>query len=80
MLQKIVQRGAPTVANDVLSWTRRIFDYGIKRHMLETNPTGALKLMTGGQEKSRERWLSREELVQFFQAMPMTKGFSRQTS
>ncbi|CNI48200.1 phage integrase family site specific recombinase [Yersinia frederiksenii] len=79
MLQKIVQRGAPTVANDVLRWTRRIFNYGIRRHMLETNPTGAFEIDdAGGQEKSRERWLSREELVRFLQAMPMTKGFSRQ--
>jgi integrase len=79
MLQKIVKRGAPTVANDVLRWTRRIFDYGIRRHMLETNPTGAFEIDdAGGQEKSRERWLSREELVRFLQAMPMTKGFSRQ--
>ncbi|EIY6649392.1 tyrosine-type recombinase/integrase [Salmonella enterica] len=79
MLQKIVQRGAPTVANDVLRWTRRIFDYGIRRHMLETNPTGAFEIDdAGGQEKSRERWLSREELERFLQAMPMTKGFSRQ--
>lgn len=79
MLQKIVQRGAPTVANDVLRWTRRIFDYGIRRHMLETNPTGAFEINdAGGQEKSRERWLSREELVRFLQAMPITKGFSRQ--
>ncbi|HHH0823628.1 TPA: tyrosine-type recombinase/integrase [Yersinia enterocolitica] len=79
MLQKIVLRGAPTVANDVLRWTRRIFDYGIRRHMLETNPTGAFEIDdAGGQEKSRERWLSREELVRFLQAMPMTKGFSRQ--
>ncbi|EHR2382922.1 tyrosine-type recombinase/integrase [Salmonella enterica] len=79
MLQKIVKRGAPTVANDVLRWTRRIFDYGIRRHMLETNPTGSFEIDdAGGQEKSRERWLSREELVRFLQAMPMTKGFSRQ--
>lgn len=79
MLQKIVKRGAPTIANDVLKWTRRIFDYGIKRHMLDTNPTGAFEIAdAGGQEQSRERWLSREELVQFFQTMPQTKGFSRQ--
>ncbi|ELW9468926.1 DUF4102 domain-containing protein, partial [Enterobacter asburiae] len=53
MLQKIVQRGAPTIANDVLRWTRRIFDYGIKRHMLETNPTGAFEIAdAGGQEQS----------------------------
>lgn len=79
MLQKIVQRGAPTVANDVLRWTRRIFDFGIKRHMLESNPTSSFEISdAGGQEQSRERWLSREELMKLFQAMSMTKGFSRQ--
>ncbi|MBH2985571.1 tyrosine-type recombinase/integrase [Serratia marcescens] len=79
MLQKIVARGAPTIANDVLRWTRRIFDYGIKRHMLEINPTGAFEISdAGGQEKSRERWLTREELMQFFRAMRMAKGFSRE--
>lgn len=48
MLQKIVQRGAPTVANDVLRWARRIFDYGIKRHMLTTNPTSAFDISDAG--------------------------------
>lgn len=77
--KKIVQRVAPTVANDILRWTRSIFDYEIRRHILETNHTGAFEIDdTGGQEKCRERWLSREELVRFLQAMPMTKGFSRQ--
>lgn len=79
MLQKIVARGAPTIANDVLRWTRRIFDYGIKRHMLEINPTSAFEIAdAGGQESSRERWLTREELIQFFQAMHIAKGFSRE--
>ncbi|EHE8213898.1 integrase arm-type DNA-binding domain-containing protein [Salmonella enterica] len=79
MLQKIVARGAPTVANDVLRWTRRIFDYGIKRHALEINPAAAFEIAdAGGQEKSRKRWLSRDELIRFFQAMRMAKGFSRE--
>lgn len=47
--------------------------------MLEINPTGAFEVAdTCGQEKSRERWLTREELIQFFQAMRMAKGFSRE--
>ena len=79
MLQKIVARGAPTVANDVLRWTRRILDYAIKRHALEVNPAGAFEIAdAGGQEKSRERWLTRDELIRFFQAMRMAKGFSRE--
>ncbi len=31
MLNAIVDRGAPTTANDVLRWTRNIFDYGINQ-------------------------------------------------
>ena len=41
MLQVIIKRGAPTVANDVLRWTKRIFDFAIKRHVVETNPASA---------------------------------------
>ncbi|MCV9381853.1 tyrosine-type recombinase/integrase [Aeromonas hydrophila] len=79
MLQKIVARGAPTIANDVLRWTRRIFDYAIKRHMLEVNPVNAFEIAdAGGQEKSRDRWLTRDELIRFFQAMRTAKGFSRE--
>jgi integrase len=79
MLQKIVARGAPTIANDVLRWTRRIFNYGIKRHILEVNPTAAFDLSdAGGKEKSRERFLNTDELLQLFSAMQTAKGFSRQ--
>lgn len=79
MLQKIVARGAPTIANDELRWTRRIFDYAIKRHMLEVNPVNAFEIAdAGGQEKSRDRWLTRDELIRFFQAMRTAKGFSRE--
>ncbi|ELL7569455.1 tyrosine-type recombinase/integrase [Salmonella enterica] len=79
MLQSVVDRGAPTVANDVLRWTKRIFDYAIKRHALALNPAGAFDLSdAGGQESSRERWLTREELIRFFQAMRTAKGFSRE--
>lgn len=79
MLQKIVARGAPTVANDVLRWTRRIFDYAIKRYGLEVNPAAAFEIAdAGGQEKSRDRWLTRDELIQLFQAMRLAKGFSRE--
>lgn len=79
MLQKIVARGAPTIANDVLRWTRRIFDYAIKRHALEVNPAGAFEIVdAGGQEQSRERWLTRDELVNLFEAMRRARGFGRE--
>ncbi|EGT4441118.1 MAG: tyrosine-type recombinase/integrase [Pantoea sp.] len=79
MLKAIVDRGAPTVATDVLRWTRRIFDYGIKRHALEVNPCSAFEISdAGGKEISRDRWLSRDELIKLFQSMRTAKGFSRQ--
>lgn len=79
MLKGIVDRGAPTIATDVLRWTRRIFDYGIKRHALEINPCSAFEVSdAGGKEVARERWLTRDELIRLFQAMRQAKGFSRQ--
>ncbi|MBK6355379.1 MAG: tyrosine-type recombinase/integrase [Betaproteobacteria bacterium] len=70
MLQTIVKRGAPTTANDVLRWIKRIFDFGIKRHVIETNPASAFDIAdAGGKEETRDRWLSREEIIKLFQAM-----------
>ena len=77
MLESIVDRGAPTVANDVLRWTKRMFDYAIKRHIVQFNPASAFDLSdAGGQEVARDRALSRDELVILFEAMRKTKGFS----
>lgn len=76
MLQSVVKRGAPTTANDVLRWVRRMFDYAVKRHMVEYNPASAFTLGdAGGKEESRDRWLNRDELVQLFEGMRVTVGF-----
>lgn len=79
MLQSVVDRGAPTVANDVLRWVKRMFDFGIKRHYLDANPASAFNVAdAGGKEKARDRWLSRDELATFFKAMETAKGFSKE--
>lgn len=79
MIQKVVKRGAPTVANDVLRWSRRIFDYAVKRHMIQYNPVAAFDLAdAGGKEEARVRALSRDELVLLFEAMRTAKGFSHE--
>jgi len=78
MLRAIVKRGAPTMANDVLRWTRRMFDYAIKRHIVQYNPASAFDLSdAGGKESARKRALSREELTLLFEAMRNTKGFTQ---
>lgn len=76
MLQAIVKRGAPTMANDVLRWVRRMFDHAVKLHMVEYNPASAFNLGdAGGKEEARDRWLTRDELVKLFEAMRVTSGF-----
>lgn len=77
MLQEIVKRGAPTMANDVLRWIRRMFDYAVKRHMVEYNPAATFNVSdAGGREEARDRWLTREELVKLFEGMRAARGFS----
>jgi integrase len=77
MLQAVLKRGAPTVANDVLRWVRRVFDYAVKRHMVPYNPAAAFGLNdAGGKEEARDRALSRDELVALFDAMRRAQGFS----
>ena len=75
MIQIVVKRGAPTVANDVLRWIKRIFDFGIKRHVVEHNPASAFDPSdAGGKEAARDRWLTREEIIRLFQAMREKTG------
>lgn len=58
MLRAVVKRWAPTIANDVLRWVRRMFDYAIKRHLVRFNPAAPFDLAdAGGKEQARERAL-----------------------
>jgi len=78
ILKNVVDRGAPTVANDVLRILKHMFNYAIKRHIVEYNPASAFELSdAGGKESSRDRYLTKEELISFFDAMRKAKGFSR---
>jgi integrase len=75
MIQAVVKRGAPTVANDVLRWTKRIFDFGIKRQVVEINPSAAFNLAdAGGKEEGRKCWLTRDEIIKLFAAMREKAG------
>lgn len=77
MLQVIVKRGAPTMANDVLRWVKRIFNYGMKRQIVTFNPAAAFDPCdAGGKEDSRERWLTKPELVKLFDTMRTAKGWN----
>lgn len=76
LLKSIVKRGAPTMANDVLRWLKRIFNQAIKMHIITNNPALAFDVGdAGGKEKSRNRNLSRDEIAKLFAVMKVTKGF-----
>lgn len=59
ILKAVLKRGAPSISNDVLRWLKRIFNYAVKRYVIEYNPAAAFDPDdAGGKEKSRKRWLA----------------------
>jgi integrase len=70
---------APTAANKVLSLTKRIFDYAIKRHTITINPAAAYKNSdAGGRQDPRDRFLIESEITKLFSAMARADKFTRQ--
>ena len=79
VLQDVIERGSPTVANDVLRMLKRLFDYAVVRGMVEVNPAISFGAKdAGGKEQGRKRALSREELVMFFKALRRGRGIGRE--
>ncbi len=60
LLDKIVDRGAPIIANRVLAAARRMFGWFLERGVIETNPCAGVKAPSA--ERSRDRVLSDDEL------------------
>lgn len=79
VLQDVIRRGSPTVANDVLRMLKRLFDYAVVRGIIEVNPAISFSAKdAGGKEQGRKRALSREELMMFFRALRNGRGISRE--
>jgi len=62
LVDAIVDRGSPAMANDVAALLDQLFRYGIQRELVETNPVQLL-FAPGGAEKPRARALNDEELA-----------------
>lgn len=78
VLTKIVEGGAPTVANDAMRYMFRMFHFAAKRKWTEANPAAGFDLSdAGGTELPRERWLSYEDLVALADDMRQTPNFGR---
>ena len=78
MLEKTAET-APTTANDLLSWSRQMFSYAIKRQIITANPAAAFDIRdAGGSESDRDRYLTHQELVLLFKAMREADKFTEQ--
>jgi integrase len=61
LLDGIVARGSPVMANRVAGILSQLFKFGIHRALVETSPVQLL-MRPGGKERPRERVLTNEEL------------------
>jgi len=79
MLDEIKGR-APTAANDLLRFTRRIFAFGVRRRFVPSNPAADFspRLDAGGIERPRSRALSSDELGQLFARTRETSNFGEE--
>jgi integrase len=73
---------APTAANDLLRFTRRIFAFGVRRRMVPNNPASDFspRLDGGGTERPRSRALSLDELAQLFEKIREAPSFGTDNS
>ena len=67
LLDGIVDRGAPVMANRTTSLIKRIIAYAIDRGIIDASPCAGLK-PPGGKERSRTRVLAGDELVKVWNA------------
>lgn len=78
VLTKIVEAGAPTVANDAMRYMFRMFHFAVKRKWTESNPVSGFDISdAGGTETPRDRWLSYEDLMTLGQDMRETVNYGR---
>lgn len=67
VLQKVQGSDRPTIANDTLMYMKQLFRHGIKLDLIQTNPATPFSLSdAGGEERSRDRTLSLNELQHAF--------------
>ncbi|MFT4192106.1 MAG: tyrosine-type recombinase/integrase [Comamonas sp.] len=78
ILNRTVKSGAPTVANDLLRFLVRMFDFAVRKRYRTDNPTIGFTLQdAGGTEYSRTRWLDGGQLADLSKSMRETENFGR---
>ena len=67
VVEGIAERGAPIMANRVLACLGKVFNFGIKRELVEANPCALLDRPSA--ERQRDRVLTADELRRLWQAL-----------
>ena len=74
LLDEIVDRNAPVMANRTRALISKIFNFGIKRGIVESNP--AFGVDNPGHEQQRDRVLSEDEIRQLWNALETERPWS----
>lgn len=67
LLDNILERGSPIIANRTLAVVRRMFNFALERDIIEVNPCYSVK--APAKENRRERLLSLDEVQTFWQKL-----------
>lgn len=69
-LDKVVERGSPVIARNLLGELRQMFGFAIKRGFVENDPTSHLKRGDFGKKTERDRVLSDDEIKRLAELLP----------
>jgi integrase len=72
LLDKIVDRGSPVQANRTRALVSKIYEFGIEREVVESNPARGVK--RPAPERSRDRVLTEDEIRRLWLALEPQKG------
>ena len=69
-LDRVVERGSPVLARNLLGDLRQMFGFAIKREYVENDPTSHLKRDDFGKKTERDRVLSDDEVKKLVDILP----------
>lgn len=69
-LDRVVERGSPVLARNLLGDLRQMFGFAIKREYVENDPTSHLKRDDFGKKTERDRVLNDDEIKQLVEMLP----------
>ncbi len=68
VLEGIVDRGAPIMANNCFAVIRKMFNYAVEKDILQSTPCAGVKMPS--EKKARERVLTESEIKTFWDNLP----------